>query len=334
MRIALLGYGTVGSSFHKLIDIKKNLLKEKYGVMPQLIAICDRSGCMINEEGISYEAAYKAKIKSGHICDKDNGMHPLDVIRELSLDLMVETTTANFKTGEPALSHIFESMKRRIHVITTNKAPLALHMPALLEEASLNGVEFLYSGTVGGGTPFISFGEKVLRGNTLKEIKGILNGTTNYVLGRIIDDRLQMNEALSEAQKLGIAEADPTLDLNGFDSAAKLVILMNHLLGNRITISDIKISGINESLPAYKSDQTVKLIASSSPEPKVSMEVIKRGSPLDVSSTYNVLEFSVEELGKIYVTGKGAGGQETAASIIRDVVELKEKLMQKSYQIY
>ncbi|MGC8661238.1 MAG: homoserine dehydrogenase [Nitrososphaeria archaeon] len=334
MRIALLGYGTVGTSFHRLINAKKNLLKEKYGVVPQLIAICDRSGCMINEEGIPYETAYKTKTKFGRLSEEDNGMHPLDVIRELSLDLMVETTTANFKTGEPALSHIFESMKRGIHVITTNKAPLALHMPALLEEASLNGVEFLYSGTVGGGTPFISFGEKVLRGNSLKEIKGILNGTTNYILTRIIDSGLEMNEALSEAQKLGIAEADPTLDLNGFDSAAKLVILMNHLLGKRVTISDIKISGINENLPKCESGQTVKLIASSSPEPKVSMEVIKRGSPMDVGSTYNVIEFNVEELDKIYVTGRGAGGQETAASIIRDVVELKEKLMQKSYQIY
>ncbi|MCL4344534.1 MAG: homoserine dehydrogenase [Thaumarchaeota archaeon] len=333
MRIALLGYGTVGTAFHRLVNEKKNLLKEKYGIVPQLVAICDRSGCMVNEEGISYETAYKAKTESGRVCSEGSVMRPMDVIRGLSLDLMVETTTANFKTGEPSLSHIFESMKRGIHVITTNKAPLALHMPALLEEASLNGVEFLYSGTVGGGTPFISFGDKVLRGNSLKGIKGILNGTTNYMLSRVIDSGLQMSEALSEAQRLGIAEADPTLDLNGFDSAAKLVILMNHLLNKRVTISDIKISGIKEDLPKYAGDQTVKLIASSFPEPKVSMEVVKRGSPMDVGGTYNVLEFSVEELDKIYVTGRGAGGQETAASIIRDIVELKEKLMQKSYQI-
>jgi homoserine dehydrogenase len=333
MRIALMGYGTVGTSFHKLIDIKGKMLKEKYGIVPQLVAICDRSGCMINENGISYQTAYQTKTKFGKINVNSNELQPADVIRELSLDLMVETTTANFKTGEPALSHIRESMRNKVHVITTNKAPLALRMPALLEEASLNGVELLYSGTVGGGTPFISFGDKVLKGNSLLGIRGILNGTTNYILSRVIDENLTMNEALSEAKKLGIAEADPTLDLNGFDSAAKLVILINHLLNERVTINDIKISGINENMPNMQNFETVKLIASSYPEPKVSMEIVKRGSPMDVGGTYNVLEFNVEELGKVYLTGRGAGGQETAASIIRDMVELKERLMQKSYKI-
>ncbi len=334
MRIALFGYGTVGTAFHRLVNSNRAMLKERYGIVPQIIAICDRSGCIINEEGIPYESAHRVKAEFGKVNPDGSGMCQLDAIRELSLDLLVETTTANFKNGEPALSYIFESMKRGIHVITTNKAPLALRMPALLEEAALNGVEFLYSGTVGGGTPFLSFGEKVLRGNSLKKIRGILNGTTNYVLSRMIDDKLPMNVALTEAQKLGIAEADPTLDINGFDTAAKLVILMNHLLDKRVTISDIKISGINGEMPAYSSDQTVKLIASSHPEPKVSMEVVKRGSPMDIGGTYNVVEFTVEELDKIYVTGRGAGGQETAASIIRDMVELKERLMQKSYQIH
>lgn len=332
MRIALLGYGTVGTSFHKLIDAKGNMLKEKYGIVPQLVAICDRSGCMINEDGIPYKTAYQTKTKFGKINVDGNELQPADVIRELSLDLMVETTTANFKTGEPALSNIRESMRNKVHVITTNKAPLALRMPALLEEASLNGVELLYSGTVGGGTPFISFGDKVLKGNSLLGIRGILNGTTNYILSRVIDDKFTMDKALSEAKKLGIAEADPTLDLNGFDSAAKLVILINHLLNERVTIGDIKISGINENMPDMQNFETVKLIASSYPEPKVSMEIVKRGSPMDVGGTYNVLEFNVEELGKVYLTGRGAGGQETAASIIRDMVELKERLMQKSYK--
>ena len=333
MRIALFGYGNVGMAFHRLVNSKRAILKERYGIVPQIVAICDRSGCMINEEGISYEAAHRVKSEAGKLNPDGLGMHQLDVIRELSLDVLVEATTANFRDGEPALSYIFESMRRGIHVITTNKAPLALRMPSLLEEAALNKVELLYSGTVGGGTPFLSFGEKVLRGNTLKKIRGILNGTTNYILSRMIDDGLPMGAALKEAQKLGIAEADPTLDINGFDAAAKLVILMNHLLDRRITISDVKISGINEDLPAHGRDETVKLIASSHPEPRVSMEVVKRGSPMDVGGTFNVVEFTAEELDKIYVTGRGAGGQETAASIIRDMVELKERLLQKSYQI-
>ncbi|MGC8558325.1 MAG: homoserine dehydrogenase, partial [Nitrososphaeria archaeon] len=130
MRIALLGYGTVGTSFHRLIDTKGNMLKEKYGIIPQLVAICDRSGCMINEDGIPYQTAYQTKTKFGKINIEGNDIKPADVIRELSLDLTVETTTANFKTGEPALSHIRESMRNGIHVITTNKAPLALRMPA------------------------------------------------------------------------------------------------------------------------------------------------------------------------------------------------------------
>ncbi len=337
MRIALIGYGAVARNFHKIIEEKKDEIKKRYGIVPKIVAICDRGGYVHSRRGLSYEKLIKVKEETGTVASYEGGIRGargIDMIDEVEAEVLVEASVANFENGQPALDHIIRAFERRMHVITCNKPPLALAMPSLIEMAWHYGVEFLYSGTVGGGTPFLSFTSRALRGNNVKSIRGILNGTSNYVLTQMLERDLSFEEALKEARRLGYAEEDPTLDIGGFDAAAKLVILMNHAMGERVTIRDIKISGIEHVTldmvkESLKRGRVIKLIARSSPKPQVSAEEIDVNEPLNVGGTLNAVSFDVEGLGEVVLIGRGAGGRETACSILRDLVELKDRLSLK-----
>ncbi len=335
MRIGIVGYGSVGKALHQLIYEKAWDFKNKYGLVLQVVFVCDSSGCVYKESGISPPETLKVK-EAGKSLSSNFRVEPvIDTIKKGLVDVAVECTPANFVDAEPAYTHIIEALRSGSNVITTNKGPMALYMPTILEEAESRGLVVLYSGTVGGGTPFIYFADNALRGNKIISFRGILNGTSNFVLSKVINEGSSIEAAISEAKRLGIAEADPTSDLNGTDSAAKLVILLNHVFEDKYTLKDVEISGIENGIPNVDSSHTVKLIASSTPKPKVSLEVISKNDPLNVDGTYNAVEFNVEELGNVYLIGKGAGGKETAGAVMRDLVELKNRLQvqyfRKSY---
>ncbi|MGC8600252.1 MAG: homoserine dehydrogenase [Nitrososphaeria archaeon] len=326
MRIGIIGYGSVGSALHQLIYERAWDFKNRYGLVLQVVFVCDRSGCVYREGGINPSETLSVK-KSLKVLSSGFNVEPvLDTIKKGVVDVAIECTPANFVNAEPAYTHIIEALKNGSNVITTNKGPMALYMPTILEEADSRGLVVLYSGTVGGGTPFIYFADKALKGNKIESFRGILNGTSNFILSKIINEGSGLEEALAEAKKLGIAEADPTLDLNGTDSAAKLVILLNHVFEDKYTLKDVEISGIEKDIPEVDSHHTVKLIASSTPNPHVSLEIIPKDDPLNIDGTFNAVEFKVEELGSVYLIGKGAGGRETAGAVMRDLVELKNRL--------
>ena len=332
MRIGIIGYGSVGSALHQLIYEKAWQFKQRFGLILQVVFVCDSSGCYYSDEGVQPQEVIKVKKEKKKLSSRFKVEGVVETLRKGLVDVAVECTPANFKDAEPGFTHIMEALKSGSNVITTNKGPLALYMPSIIEEAKARGLVVLYSGTVGGGTPFIQFAEKTLKGNRILSIKGILNGTTNFILTKMTRENYSLKDALEEAKKLGIAEADPWLDLSGTDSAAKLVILMNHIFDEKITLKDVEVRGLSEELPPHDEDHVVKLIASSSPKPRVALEVIPKQSPLNVEGTYNAVEFDVEELGKVYLIGKGAGGKETAAAVLRDIVELKERLKIQYYE--
>ncbi len=326
MRIGIIGYGSVGKALHKLIHERAWDFKNKYGLVLQVVFVCDRSGCVYIDSGINPSQTLSVKDASKPLSSSFRVEPVLDTLNKGLVDVAVECTPANFIDAEPAYTHIIEALASGSNVITTNKGPMALYMPTILEEAESRGLVVLYSGTVGGGTPFIYFADNALKGNKINSFRGILNGTSNFVLSKIINEGSNLGEVISEAKRLGIAEADPTLDLNGTDSAAKLVILLNHVFEDKYTLKDIEISGIEKGIPEVDSLHTVKLIASSNPKPRVSLEVIPKDDPLNIDGTYNAVEFNVEELGNVYLIGKGAGGRETAGAVMRDLVELKNRL--------
>ncbi|MEM2630410.1 MAG: homoserine dehydrogenase, partial [Candidatus Bathyarchaeia archaeon] len=208
----------------------------------------------------------------------------------------------------------------------------ALALPALMDLASYNKVFLRFSGAVGGGTPVLDLAKKCLIGEKILLVKGILNGTTNYILTKMYEEGVSLEEALKEAQKLGYAEADPSYDIEGIDTACKLVIIANWIMNKRISIKDVKIEGIkNVTLKdvseAKKRGNVIKLIGEVNDEAFVKPMEISSLNPLCVSGTLNAVTFNVEDSGEITIVGKGAGGKETASAIIRDLIDIKLNLL-------
>jgi homoserine dehydrogenase len=255
-------------------------------------------------------------------------MSGVQAIKDVDCEVVVESTPTELKKGEPGLSHVRTAMTEGRNVICTNKGPLAIAMPALIELANHNRVVFKFSGTVGGGTPVLDFAKKCLEGSKIKSISGILNGTSNYILSQMSMKGEPMAKALAEAQKLGYAEADPTYDIGGFDTACKLVILSNFVLGTSMSIRDVGIKGITdvteaEIAAARSRAETVKLIGRVDKAATVSPQSIPITHPLNVSGTFNAVSFDTYPAGEITLVGKGAGGMETASSVLRDLIEIR-----------
>jgi homoserine dehydrogenase len=220
------------------------------------------------------------------------------------------------------------------HIITTNKGPLALALPALTDLADYNGVYLRFSGTVGGGTPILDFGRKCLIGDRILSIRGILNGTTNYILTEMSEKGIEFESALMTAQELGYAEKDPSLDIDGFDTACKLVIMANWIMGKKVTLKDVKITGIRhitlrDLIDYAKKDNTIKLIGSIDEGLEVKPRGISKRDPLCVPGGLNAVTFVSEFAGEETIIGRGAGGMETASAILRDLIDIKTNLSAK-----
>jgi homoserine dehydrogenase len=189
---------------------------------------------------------------------------------------------------------------------------------------------FRFSGTVGGGTPILDYAKNSLGGEQIISFDGILNGTTNYILTNMAKG-MSFNDALNDAKKRGYVEADESLDLDGLDAAAKLVILANWIMGMKVTMPDIKRTGIrkvNEEdiKSAASKNCAVKLIASCNKELVVGPKEIPVNDPLCVSGTLNAISFTSEHSGTQTVIGRGAGGIETASSILRDLINIRNEI--------
>jgi homoserine dehydrogenase len=208
-------------------------------------------------------------------------------------------------------------------------------MPALTELADYNNVCFRFSGTVGGGTPMLEFAKRCLAGDRILSIRGILNGTTNYILTEMAQKGVTFQEALADAQKLGYAEREPSMDVDGFDAACKVVILANWIMNKKITLRNVDRTGIRDvSLQALdeasKRGNTIKLIGSIDGDtPTVKPMEIAQTSPLCVSGVLNAVTFSTEFAGELTLVGRGAGGPETAGAVLRDLLAIRHNLADK-----
>jgi len=333
----IIGFGTIGRAFAELVWKSSDWLRKQHGITPQIVAIADRGGAMIAQDGINLEEALLARKSSGSVAfHKTLGQRNVDalqVIDSVEADVLLEFTPTNLPDAEPGLTHIESAIKKGLNVITTNKGPLAIAMPSLLELADYQRVQFRFSGTVGGGTPYLDFAKKCLSGDKIRSIQGILNGTTNYILTRMFDAGITMKEALKEASRAGYAEADSSYDINGIDTASKLVIISNWIMGRRVSIRDVEIEGIsNVTLDqvdqAKRSGNAVKLVGFvDDSQISVRPRLVPLDDPLCVKGTLNAVVFKTEQVGNLTVTGRGAGGSETASAALRDLIDIKTALI-------
>ena len=331
MRLILLGFGVVGQSFVKLLLSHSTDLYNVYGIKPKVVACADNGGIVTCNQGLDLERLLNVKKKkktvTGYGCVA-NSSDMLDVIENTDAEVLIELTPTNIVDGEPGKNHIISAMKSGKNVITVNKGPLALEFPSLIELAEYNRIAFKFSGTVGGGTPILEFAKRCLKGDRIVSFEGILNGTTNYILSKMYEG-LNFSEALQDASEKGYAEKDPTLDIDGYDAVAKLVIASNFLMNMKSTMKDVTRIGIrdvrqSQVINERKKGNAIKLIASCDGkhlvvEPKpVSMK-----NPICVDGILNAVTFTCQHSGQQTITGKGAGGMETASAILRDLIDIR-----------
>jgi len=329
LRVIVLGFGNVGRALVRSLLQKREVLSRRYGLSPTITAVVDRNGALVREEGLPPKELLRL-VEKGRVEGKK--ISGREVVREVEGELVFELTPTNIETGEPGLTHIKEAMLSGKHVITSNKGPLVVAFRELEELSRKRGVEFRYSASVGGAIPVIGFARKLLTGNRILAIRGVLNGTTNYILTRMSQEEVPLEIVLREAQELGIAERDPSLDLEGVDTACKITILANAVLGRNVKLKDVKREGITRITPqvirlAQEAGYAVRLVGTATERVlEVGPKLVPLHHPLAVSGTLNAVTFELDLAREITLTGFGAGPQETSSSLLGDLVDVHQAL--------
>jgi len=340
-KLAFIGYGTVGQGLTEILLEKKDMLEKKYDFTCTVVAISDlMKGSVYDENGLDMEKIL-ALAKEGKKIDEYpsgiKGWDSLKTIKETNADTIAEVTFTDVKTGEPAITHIKAALESGKNVVSTNKGPVVKQVLDLLKLAEKNKVHYGFEGVVLAGTPAVNLAEYTLAGNNIKGFKGIMNGTTNYILTRM-EEGMPYGDALKKAQELGYAEADPTGDVEGLDALGKVVILTNVVLGKNITWQDVERKGITEISTddveqAKKEGKRWKLIGSSeiqsdgTVKARVWPEKIPMDDPLaGINEATNALTFFTDELGSVTIVGPGAGKRETGFSLLIDLLNINRKL--------
>jgi homoserine dehydrogenase len=313
------------------------LLYKNYGIKPRVVACIDSKGIAHSQTGLDLERVLNVKEKYGEVGKYSESIFNTDnYIENIDAEVLLELTPTNLTTAEPGLSHIISGLRTKKNVITVNKGPLALSFSSLVELSEYNNVMLRFSGTVGGGTPVLDFAKHCLKGDRITSFTGILNGTTNYILTKMANG-LHFNEALQDAKEKGYAETNPILDIDGDDAAAKLVIMANWIMGYKVTLKDVDKTGITnidqeEIIKATREGKSLKLIATCDKEQLFVKPIpICKDDPICVNGTLNAVTFQSEHSGAQTIIGKGAGGVETASSVLRDLIEIKENFT--NYQL-
>ena len=339
--LAFIGFGTVGQGLTEILLEKKEMLLEKYGFACDVVAISDIiKGSIYDKNGLDMKKILKL-VKSGKKLDEYpsgvKGLDSLATITNTNADTIIEVTFTDVKTGEPALTHIKTAFKSGKNVVSTNKGPVVKQAVELLKLAESNNVYYGFEGVVLAGTPVLNLAKYTLAGNKIKGFKGILNGTTNYILTRM-EDGMSYKDALKKAQELGYAEADPTGDVEGLDALGKVVILSNVVLGKNLSWADVERKGISDITAddikkAKAEGKRWKLIGSANIEKdgsvkaKVWPEKLHLNDPLaGVGEAINALTYYTDELGPVTIVGPGAGRRETGFSLLIDLLDMNRKM--------
>lgn len=333
--LALIGFGGVNRALAEIIAERGDELAAELGFSLRVVAITDlRLGSLMQADGIDLPAALG--MTSGTFADWDGGygsLHNDFVIRNTTADIVVEATFTNPLDGEPAISHVRAALESGKHVTTTNKGPVALAGTELQGIATANGVRFEYEGAVMSGTPVLRLAKQTMRGLRITAVQGILNGTSNFVLGRM-EAGAALEDAIAEAQALGYAEADPTADIDGWDVQLKVTILANEILGGDITTADVERRGISTVTPddlraAAARGEHWKLVGSASRDEagRITASVAPVALPAEhplasVSGATNAVSFETDLLGAVTVSGPGAGRTETAYALLSDIIAI------------
>jgi homoserine dehydrogenase len=268
VRLALVGLGNVGRRFLRHLIQREERLREKYGLSFTVHCVVDSSGVAVSEEGFDLARLLDHKGSGSRLCDLPEfreGITLAGALDRVECDILLESSPLNLDTGDPGLANSRTGLERGLHLVLANKAPLVLAQEELEALAASAGVGMLYSATFCGGLPVLNIIRRDMVCGEVLGFRGIFNATTNFILAEVLEGRAYA-EALREAQDRGIAEADPSLDVGGWDTASKLVIAANRFVDKMITIADVSVKGIEDVQPhqlqkCRQAGQVLKLVA-------------------------------------------------------------------------
>jgi homoserine dehydrogenase len=311
MRLAVMGAGAVGSSVVELAG--------EYG--HDIVAVADSSTAAVDEEGLAVDDLLSRKRSRDVVGDYD----PEDAL-ESDYHVLVEATPTTLGDAEPGFSHVRRALERDRHVVLANKGPVAERYDEVRAlEADSKGM-VLFEAAVGGAIPILSTVDDL--NGQVTAARGVLNGTANFILSRMAAEGIGYEHVLAEAQDLGVAEADPTFDVEGTDAALKCVILANVLYDETYTLEDAEVEGIAD-LPgsalelAAEDGRTIRLIGEvADGAVRVGPRLIPENGTLAVSGTLNIVQLETNHAGRLNISGRGAGGPETASAVLADVGRL------------
>ena len=334
-KLAIIGFGVVGQGLAEILLKHRERLLREHGFEYSVVAVSDfNKGSAYDSRGLDLAKVLElAKAdKISQYVGATTGWDALDTIKKSNADIVIEATYTNIQTGEPAYSHFKTALEAGKHLVTTNKGPTALFFRELASLARQKKVLFRYEGAVMSGTPVLNLAELCLAGNEIREIRGIVNGTTNFILTNMEKGK-SYAEALKEAQELGFAEAVPDADVEGFDAMAKVIILAKAVMGADIRVSDVDRTGITKITlqdieTARAEGKRWKLIGRVVREggivrASVKPEKIDIADPLaGVGGATNALTFRTDLIQNVTIIGPGAGKIETGYSILVDLLAI------------
>lgn len=314
MKVCVMGAGAVGRSVAELAG--------EYG--HTVVAIADSAGAVVDEGGVDVAQAFEHKDTVGSVGEAG----PSDALGA-DYDVLVEATPTTLGDAHPGFEHVRAALENDRHVVLANKGPVAERYDDVMALAAENAGDVRFEATVGGAIPAIATIEG-LGAEQVTAARGVLNGTANFVLTRMAAEGLGYEHVLAEAQDLGVAEADPTFDVEGTDAALKCAILANVLHDGGYSLDDVEVEGIT-GIPgsaldmAAEDGRTVRLIGEVREDGSVRVgpRLVPENDTLAVAGTMNIVQFETEHAGRLNISGRGAGGPETATAVLADIGRLE-----------
>ena len=321
IKVGLIGFGTVGSGLAQVLHDQQTRLEKRVGASIRLTKVAD-----IMVDSLPDHIGGDDRV----ILTKDAN----DIFTDPEISIVVELIGGI----EPAKSFILQAIEHGKHVVTANKALLSMHGREIFDAASKKGVEVGFEASVGGGIPVIKSLKEGLVANKILSIMGIMNGTANYILTKMTDHATPFAEVLKDAQEKGFAEADPTYDVEGIDTAHKLVILMTIAYGTNIGLEQVTTEGISQIQPidiefARQFGYRIKLLAISRNhgdhvEARVHPTMVPEKHLLaNINGAYNAIHFKGDMVGNVVLYGLGAGMMPTGSAVVADVVDIARNIM-------
>lgn len=335
-RTVMMGFGNAGRAVATLLLERGAALERDHGVAVRFVLVADRSGAALDPDGLDLQRLLEVKAATGGVAAYPDGGRPglsgAEAIAAMEADLLLEASPTSVRDGEPGLAHIRAALERGLHVVNANKGPLVVAYHELHEMARERGVALRSAATVAAPVPALDLIERALHGAVVESIEAIPNGTTNYIL-TLMEQGYTMDDGIRAAQEAGIAETDPSLDVEGWDSAAKIIILANAAMGGVARLADVAVEGIGgvtpDELAQLRRDGVALKLLASARRGATGLELSVAPVPLPLEHPLARLRdtgmgilFHTDLLDDLFISVENDSPFGTAQAMLRDIVNI------------